>query len=260
MRKKPSLYRSFRVQIRVIGALLLREILTRFGRHNIGFVWLVAEPMMFTLGVTFLWIASGHHERSLSVTAFVLTGYSSVILWRNCANRCAMAITPNLTLFYHRNVKVLDVFIARILLETAGATASFIFLIVGMSYSGLIDWPASPFTMAIGWFLLFYYSLALGILVGVISERSELFDRFWHVITYLLFPASGALYIVDWLPEKFQKIVLMLPSVNATEMIREGYYGNGIVFHYDIKFVIVTCSVMLFIGLLSIGKHVNTDR
>lgn len=111
---------SLKIQLRVIHALLMREVLTRFGRHNIGFLWMVVEPMMFTLGVTALWLITNHKEGQLSVTAFVLTGYSSVVLWRNCANRCALAITPNLTLLYHRNVKVLDLFIARILLEFAG--------------------------------------------------------------------------------------------------------------------------------------------
>jgi ABC-type polysaccharide/polyol phosphate export permease len=34
----------------VLGALLIRELLTRYGRHNIGFLWLFVEPMIFTLG------------------------------------------------------------------------------------------------------------------------------------------------------------------------------------------------------------------
>lgn len=250
-------FQSLRIQIRVINALLMREILTRFGRHNIGFLWMIVEPMMFTLGVTALWLITNHTEGQLSVTAFVLTGYSSVVLWRNCANRCAMAITPNLTLLYHRNVKVLDLFIARILLEFAGATASFFLLLFIMVFIELIPAPKSFFLLISGWLLLFYYSAALGILVGVISEWSELFERFWHVATYLLFPVSGALYIVDWLPKRAQEIVLLLPSVHATEMIRAGYYGNIVKFHYDVEFVIVTCSVMLVLGLLGVRKAVK---
>ena len=66
--------------MRVINALLMREVLTRFGRHNIGFLWMVVEPMMFTLGVTALWLLTNHKEGQLSVMAFVLTGYSSVVL------------------------------------------------------------------------------------------------------------------------------------------------------------------------------------
>ena len=38
--ESPSLLHSLRVQRRVIGALFMREALTRYGRHNIGFLWL----------------------------------------------------------------------------------------------------------------------------------------------------------------------------------------------------------------------------
>src|SRR5438445_7785313 len=107
----------------------MREIVTRYGRDNLGFLWLFLEPMMFTLGVTGLWAGTGmRHGTSLPIVAFAVTGYSSVLLWRNCANRCSMAIPPNMGLLFHRNVRVLDLFITRILLEVAGATMSFFVL------------------------------------------------------------------------------------------------------------------------------------
>ncbi|MEG2974628.1 MAG: capsule polysaccharide export ABC transporter permease, partial [Comamonas sp.] len=103
----------------------MREVLTRFGRHNIGFLWLFVEPMLFTLGVTTLWtLADMAHGSSLPIVAFALTGYSSVLLWRNMPSRCIGAVGPNLALMYHRHVKVVDIFAARLLLEVAGATIS----------------------------------------------------------------------------------------------------------------------------------------
>ena len=51
--------RSLDIQLRVLGALLMREIITRYGRDNLGFLWLFVEPMIFTLGITALWSAVG---------------------------------------------------------------------------------------------------------------------------------------------------------------------------------------------------------
>src|SRR2546427_11338670 len=94
-----SLRRSGRIQARVIGALLMREIITRYGRHNIGFMWLFVEPMSFTLGIVALWTATkASHGSNLPIVAFAVTGYSSVLLWRNATNRCSKAIEPNLSL------------------------------------------------------------------------------------------------------------------------------------------------------------------
>src|SRR5512139_3637515 len=105
-----TLSNSWRIQRRVLGALLMREILTRYGRHNIGFLWLFVEPMLFTTGVTTLWtLTKSVHGSSLPIVAFALTGYSSVLLWRNMPARCINAIYPNLSLMYHRNVRVIDI-------------------------------------------------------------------------------------------------------------------------------------------------------
>ena len=54
-----TLRQSFAIQRRVISALLMREVITRFGRENVGVLWLIGEPMMFTLGVATLWAAAG---------------------------------------------------------------------------------------------------------------------------------------------------------------------------------------------------------
>ncbi len=55
---QPTIWHSLHIARRVIGALLRREMLTRYGRHNIGFLWLFVEPMIFTIGVTILWTAT----------------------------------------------------------------------------------------------------------------------------------------------------------------------------------------------------------
>jgi ABC-2 type transport system permease protein/capsular polysaccharide transport system permease protein len=86
--RKAPLRESFKVQGRILGALLVREVITRYGRHNIGFLWLFVEPMIFTLGVTALWTATKSlHGSDLPIAAFALTGYSTVLLWRNMPGR-----------------------------------------------------------------------------------------------------------------------------------------------------------------------------
>ena len=49
---------SLAVQWRVTHALLIRELITRYGRNNVGFLWLFLEPMLFTLAITAVWTAT----------------------------------------------------------------------------------------------------------------------------------------------------------------------------------------------------------
>lgn len=220
-----SLRRSLMIQARVIGALLLREVITRFGRHSIGVLWLVIEPMLFTVGVTMLWyLIRAHTVTNIPVVAFAITGYSTILLWRNTANRCMKAIEPNLSLMYHRNVRVMDLFLARAILEIIGATCSFALLTCVAASLELIRWPVFPLGVLGGWLLYSWFALALGLIVGSISERSEILERIWHVATYVFFPFSGAAFMVDWLPINVREKALWIPMVHGVELVREGFF------------------------------------
>ena len=241
---------SLAIQSRVIGALVMREILTRYGRHNFGFMWLFLEPMLFTLGITALWAATkAAHGSTLPIVAFAVTGYSSVLMWRNCAGRCAGAIGPNEALMFHRNVRVIDLFASRILLEVGGATMSLAGLSAVFIAIGWMAMPVDLLTMLTGWLLLAWFGLAMGLFVGGLAAQSELVDRLWHTVTYVLFPLSGAGTMVDWLPRAAQDFVLWLPMVHGVEMLRHGYYGGLVRTYEDPAYLITANAVMTLIGL-----------
>ena len=247
---QPSLTRSWRIQRRVIGALLMREVLTRFGRHNIGFLWLFVEPMMFTLGVTALWTLSGAvHASNLPIVAFALSGYSSVLLWRNMPSRCIGSIGPNLSLMYHRHVRVVDIFAARLLLEAAGATMSFAALGFIFWFIGWINAPEDIGKVLFAWFMLAWFGFSLAVLIGALSEQYEVIDKLWHPASYLLFPLSGAAFMVDALPPLAQEAVLYLPMVHGVELLREGYFGSNFKAHYDIAYMALACTGLTLMGL-----------
>ena len=241
----------------------MREIITRYGRHNIGFLWLFLEPMLFTLGVTTLWyLTKATHGSNLPISAFAVTGYSSILLWRNCSNRVVNAIEANLSLMYHRNVKVIDIFSSRLILEIAGASTSLITLTLIFSAIGWMSLPADIFTVLIGWFLLSWFAFALGLVIGSISERSELIERTWHIITYLLFPLSGAVFMVDWLPKAAQNFILYIPMVHGTEMIRHGYFGSAVKTYEDPIYFMLFNLVLTFFGLAFLketGRRVEPE-
>lgn len=254
--KSISLRRSFAIQRRIIGALLLREVITRYGRHNIGFLWLFLEPMMFTIGVATLWSVSGMHQHSsMPVVAFALTGYSSVLLWRNIPGRCSTAVEPNYTLMYHRNVRLIDLFLCRIVLEVASVTGSFITLSFVFIFLGWINAPEDILKVIFGWFLLILFSVGLGFFIGGLAAKSELVSIIWHPISYLLFPLSGAAFMVDWLPTAAQQWITLLPMVHGTEIIREGYFGSVVVHaHYDIMYMVSCILCLMLLGLLQLSK------
>ncbi|MGB9604808.1 MAG: ABC transporter permease [Bryobacteraceae bacterium] len=262
MPNAPSVIRSLKIQGRVIGALLMREIITRYGRHNIGFMWLFVEPMMFTLGVLALWTALGLHKVALPIVAFTLSGYATVLLWRNTINRCGNAVEPNRALMHHRNVRIIDLYAARIILEIAGASISFLILSALFMATNLMDLPDDLLKIILAWFLLAWFSLDMAMIIGPLSVLSESVDRVWHVASYLFLPLSGAFFMVDWLPKYAQELVLWIPTVNCTELLREGLFGSQARAHYDLGYVVLVNLLLMLPGLLLvryIGSRVEGE-
>jgi ABC-2 type transport system permease protein/capsular polysaccharide transport system permease protein len=253
--ENPTLLDNLRVQRRVLGALFMREVLTRFGRHNIGFLWLFFEPMIFTLGVTALWTATKSvHGSDLPIVAFALTGYSSVLLWRNMPGRCIGALFANLPLMYHRNIRVLDVYLARLMLEFCGATISFTVLAIVFISIGWLDPPQDLLQVIGGWLTIAWFGSALAIWLGALSHESELVDKLWHPASYLIFPLSGSAFMVDALPKTAQDIVLYIPMVHGVEFVREGYFGDRARAHYDFGYVLPFCLVLSVLAMLQVRK------
>jgi len=248
---RPALLSGFLIQQKVVSALFMREVLTRFGRHNIGFLWIFVEPMLFTLGVTTLWyFANANHGSALPIVAFALTGYSSVLLWRNMPSRCVAAIEPNLSLLFHRQVRLIDVYAARILLEAAGATMSFVILSVGYIALGWMAPPEDALQVIFAWILLAWFGGALALLIGTMAFFSETVEKLWHPLSYIIFPLSGSAFLVDALPPQGQQAVLILPMVHGIEMLREGYFGSKVHSIYDTSYMVIVTLVMTFLGLL----------
>lgn len=231
--------------MRVVHALLLRELITRFGRENLGVLWLVGEPMLFTVAVATLWSITGLHNGSpIPIVAFAVTGYSSVLMWRNSASRSGAAVEQNKPLLFHRNVRVIDVLLTRILLEVGGATSSFLVLSLFFIFIGWMPPPTDVLEVVMGWGMLAWFGGSLALVIGAGCAYSEIVDRIWHPLSYVLFPLSGAGFMVEWMPPSAQKFVLLLPMVHGTEILREGWFGDLIQTHYDLAYM-ATCSLVL---------------
>ena len=245
-----SFRHGLRIQLRVIHALILRELLTRYGRHNVGFLWIFIEPMMFTLAVVSLWTASSMgHGSPIPIVAFGITGYSTVMLWRNMPMRTVDALQPNLSLLTHRPVQIFDVFVARIVLEGLGATTSFTVLSLTAAAIGWVALPEDLLKVLTGWFLLAWFGAAFALLIGVWAEKSHAVHKIWHPFSYIMFPLAGAGFLVEALPPAAQEFVLYVPMVHCVEILRDGYFGSLFRAQYDITYVVLCNTFISLFGL-----------
>lgn len=251
-----ALFESLEARSRVFWAIVGREMITRYGRNNIGFLWVLLEPMLFSLAIVALWtVIKAPTNPGMTVAGFALTGYASVLLWRYPTNRCTNALQMNWALMYHRAVGPLDIYAARIFMELMAATGGALALATVLVISDQMQAPSDPFGVVVAWYLLMLFATGLALTVGALSVRSESLERVWHMLSYLLFPVSGPAFLVDWLPDVAREAVLVLPMVHGVEMLRGAWFSDAVVSHGSPIYLFACSLALLVLGLTLVKKN-----
>ena len=236
---------------RIIWALVMRELSTRYGRNNIGFLWVVFEPLLFAGSVAVLWtVIKPAYEHGIRIVPFVITGYMPIILVRHMITHGMNCVKANQGLLYHRQITVLHLFISRLALEFVGVTLAFLIIVSLLALFGLMDFPIDLPLVYAGWGVLAWMSFGLAMIFGSLAEVFEFMERFVAVITYILEPLSGTFYMAAWLPGQFRDWVLLMPFILPVEMIRGGFFGEFVLTYYNLAYASAWAAALTFLGLL----------
>lgn len=221
MRKRSSL----RIMRSVIYALVLREMLGRFGRNRLGVVWVLAEPLAHVLGM--ILVMSLLRNRALpgfDYPVFMLVGVTPFLLIKNTALRMMEGASANKGLFAYRQVTLMDTFIARTIVETLLSAAVFALILAGMLWLGFDIELARPLEwlgfLALG--LAFGFSLG-GLLAALAYALPEakLAIRLAFLPLYFL---SGVILPPWHFPPDTRAIMLWNPFVHLLELIRGAFF------------------------------------
>lgn len=263
------LVRGLRIQFRIIGALMMREAMTRFGRENIGFMWLMVEPLILTIGVMIIWTfakgghgAGGQGSNEIGVIPFVLSGYIMLTLWRHITGRAALIFRRNAALLFHRRIHFIDPLISSTLLEAVGVGTAFFVAYIPLFLFDQVEPINDPLLLVGSWLLMVWFSFGVALNIAALSEIEDVVEHFVQPFMYLILPLSGAFFMIEWLPSKYQKLVLLAPLAHLHEMFRDGMFGHKIECHWNFWYIAIWCIALTTAGYLLAGKarkHIRFD-
>jgi capsular polysaccharide transport system permease protein len=236
-------------RLRVLFALVLREMDTRFGRSSGGYLWALGEPLggILLLAVVFS-LALRSPPLGSSFILFYATGMVPFTMFKTMSNGVAGAISSNKGLLTYPVVTVLDAVLAKFVLNllTLAAIALILFagiiLILGLH----INLDLGAVAAAIG------MAAVLGLGVGTMN--CALFGFFptwknvWTVLTRPLFLISGIFFTVESVPTSYQALLLWNPLVHVIGVMRAGFYGS-----YEPAYVSYPYVLGLGLGLFAVG-------
>lgn len=246
---------GFRIQSRVIGALMMRDLHTRYGRENIGYLWLILEPMLLAATVGLIHARTPNHfSGDITPVPLALVGYCNFMTLRSLVSRAEGTLETNVSLFYHRTITPFDVLFSRALLEQAGTLLAFCIL-MGLAVAvGLAHPPARPLHYALGVLCMGWLSFSLSMVVcGGTHERRAL-GRLVHPITYLMMPLSGAFFTMNGLPREIREVLLYIPLSHIFELLRYGWFKSAKPDYIDVQYLVVWILGSTLFGLLLISE------
>ena len=251
-RASPGLLPLLRIQAQVIGAMILRELMTRFGRRGGGFIWIFVEPVAFMLvigGFRYVWRGGFRHDLPILVWAFA--SLLPFLMFRYIVMRAVDAVDANRSLLYHRRVTVLDVVLARNILEV-GVTVTI--ALVGLTFCGIYfnEWPANPLLWAYALLLSALLANGFGLLLGAIGGISSFTRRLVRPVVLILMPISGAMWMLQDMPADFRAGALWIPMVSIHEAMREAQFGHRVVSYYDLGYVFLWVVGTTLLGLAGV--------
>lgn len=213
--------RGWPVMQRVVMALFLREIKTRFGKYQLGYAWALIEPLG-TVAVMITVFAALQAPGYPGIELPVFLGVGVVInsLFVEIANRSIKAIEANSALFNYRPVRPIDTVLARALLECILHMAVFAVLVLGyLAWGGHAEFHDMP-TLLLVFILLTLFSTGVGVLFMLITDAYSDADKVLPLLTRPLFFISGVFFSIETVPREYWPLFLWNPIYHAIELAR----------------------------------------
>lgn len=240
--------------LRVLHALILRDMRTRFGGTHWGYaivvLWPVCHIFMLVLIYTFRNVPAPIGE---SRALFFASGAVPVIAFQYISREVMKAVMQNKPLTYYPQVKLIDVIFSRLLVEIVTGFLGVLTVSAILAASGINPIPADPYTAACGYIAAILLGLGIGTVNVCIAAVFPAWQIGYILFNILMYLVSGVMFLPHYLPEQIYSFLKWVPTVQIVEWVRLGYYPDmGVTI--DKTYTILFAMAAFVIGML-LEKH-----
>ena len=242
--------------LRVLFALVVREMSTRFGRSWGGYLWAIVEPLGGILLLTLAFsLAFCKPPLGTNFALFYASGIIPFFLFSKVTASVGQAIDTNRGLLTYPVVSPLDAVFAKFL------TDFLTMIVVGaLLYTGIIVYFGLPVSLDFaaiftGFLLMGLLGLGFGTLNCVLNGFWPTWRHIWNVLTKPLFILSGMFYLYESLPGQAQAVLWYNPLLQSVSLMRAGFYSAYDPVFVSIPYVLGLALVCFLIGASLLRRH-----
>lgn len=241
---------------RVIAAMILREMTTRYGRSAGGYVWAIVEPVAFIAMFSLIFSQIARDPiLGTSFPLFFATGVVTFMIYRDISDATGVAFAFNRPLFTYPQITILDAILARCILQFLTQMVVGALVLAGIF---ILEGEAPRVDLGPVFGALFIAAL-IGLSVGALNATLFVFwptwQRLWAVISRPLFLISGVFFTPEMLPSAVRDLVLINPLVHVIGLMRRGFYSTYDADYLNWWLMLGAPSALLVFALFLLRKY-----
>ncbi len=242
---------AFSLQRKVISALVLREVTSRYANTKLGFFWALFEPFAhITVFMAIFTTINRPAPIGESIGLFILTGIVPWLLYTNTVNTVMSAVSGNKALLGYPQVMPLDIVIARVLLEYATlfmVMISFLMVALGFGFEIRID---SFLNMISITGIIVLLAMGVGFINTAIIEFFPSYRSIYNALSMPLYFSSGIFFTMDFFSSDVLSFLAYNPMLNLIEWFRDAFFTEFSSNLFDKEYAITVALVVFGLGLL----------
>lgn len=246
-----TLWRAVVAQVRMIHALVLRDMMTQYAESRIGYIWKIILPII----AVFIFYTIRNLRGAAAVSPYMplgimmITGFPLWMVFRDTYSHVLSSTDRSDPLLVVPHVTILDMIISKAVAETVSNTLFFIVLSIGGSV--LFNFPPErPAEILIYYLITGWLGGALGLLMCPVHRMFPMVTQILNMFMRIGMWISGVAFCIRQMPSSVWPYLTWNPVLHLTEGVRECWTSNYQSPVFSLVYVLGCCFTMTAAGLL----------
>lgn len=238
------------LQVRVLGALVLRETRSTFGTSKFGYLWAIITPAFSVAFLVLIFSQIGRQPPfGQSLALFFATGVLPLQFFKKSATTLMGALSGNKALLTYPPIKELDTIVARWILLSVTYLIIMLIFFGALISVGLAPFPKSPHILLQAFILTAFLGFGFGTVNAVIAAKFQSWKQLVNIALSPMLFLTGIFYVPSSLPPHAINIIKWNPVLHIVEYMRTGYYPNYDSQVLNIYYPIGVTMLLILLGL-----------
>ena len=235
--------------------MVLREMVTTYGRSPGGYLWAILEPVaaIALLSVVF---SLAFHAPALgsSFPLFFATAYLPIMLFLDVTNKVATSLRFSRPLLAYPAVTMIDVLAARFALNVSTHLLVFALVVGAIIGLGDVRGYVDPLTALNALAMAGALAFGFGCVNCYMFMAFPVYERLWSVATRPLVIVSGLFFLFEDVPGLYRDILWFNPLFHSTGAARDAFYATYDAAYVSPAFVYLLAGALAVLGLLLLSR------